>query len=123
MEKPRMLHSRCLTLFTVSALFGLAGCAGVTIQPLNADGTKSDGEPGVRYYRPEPYLLVTALPPTPASPQAPIVPPAPVDIPRHPNSNSDKPVTPPVNPPRVEPPVPWTGPNVNGPGGVTGDGS
>jgi hypothetical protein len=46
----------------------LAGCAGVSVTPLNPDGlTKARGaEPGLRYYMPMPYLLVTEIPPTAA---------------------------------------------------------
>jgi len=54
---------RCLGL---SAIVLLVGCAGVTVTPLNPDGTKNEkGVEGVEYYMPKPYLLVAELPPTP----------------------------------------------------------
>ncbi|MFL9992905.1 hypothetical protein PQR34_18615 [Paraburkholderia sediminicola] len=49
----------------------LASCASVTSVPLNPDGTdataNSNKVKGIRYYIPKPYLLVTALPASPAS--------------------------------------------------------
>jgi len=56
-------------LFNVSlatAVCALAGCAGVTVTPLNPDNnTKVKGaESGLRYYMPMPYLLVIELPPS-----------------------------------------------------------
>ncbi len=47
----------------------LTGCAGVDVQALSVDGQTPSGRPGLRYYMPRPYLLVTRLPadPTPAA--------------------------------------------------------
>lgn len=59
-----------LSLF---CLLTLTGCAKVQVQPLKADGTRSGAVPGVRYYLPMPYLLVTELP---VAETAPALPPA-----------------------------------------------
>lgn len=48
--------------FAMIPAFLLAGCAGVTVQALNVEGTAKSGQPGLRYYMPRPYLLVTQLP-------------------------------------------------------------
>jgi len=48
----------------LSSILLITGCAGVTVTPLTADGTKDGTEEGVRYYMPMPYLLVTELPPS-----------------------------------------------------------
>jgi len=40
----------------------LSGCASLHVQALSPDGTKVSGEPGIRYYMPRPYLLVTEVP-------------------------------------------------------------
>ncbi|MGA2081555.1 MAG: hypothetical protein ABSH53_13235 [Holophaga sp.] len=45
----------------------LTGCAGVQVVPLNPDGTQAQkAAPGIRYYLPQPYLLVAELPPVEA---------------------------------------------------------
>jgi len=57
--RARALVATCVTI-------AIAGCAGVTVTPLNPDGlTRTSGAvSGLRYYLPMPYLLVTELPPS-----------------------------------------------------------
>jgi hypothetical protein len=45
----------------------LAACAQISVQHLTPDGTAASGAPGLRYYLPKPYLLVTLLPPSSTS--------------------------------------------------------
>ncbi len=60
-----LIKRQMLNVILVTSLCLLTGCAGVTVTPLQADGyTKvPKAEPGLRYYMPMPYLLVTELPP------------------------------------------------------------
>jgi hypothetical protein len=55
-------------LAVASLLALLAGCAAVSVQALAPDGRTAAGLPGLRYYMPRPYLLVTALPSAAAAP-------------------------------------------------------
>lgn len=52
-------------LYVIAPALLLAGCAGVDVQALSVDGSTKSGLPGLRYYMPRPYLLVTRLPPDP----------------------------------------------------------
>jgi hypothetical protein len=125
-----------VVLVTVVTSLGLCGCAGVTVKPLTPTGTASGGEEGVRYYRPEPYLLVAALPPTPPSSAPGVNIPAPQNlpppnglgqespVPQAPPDKKDK-TTPKPKPSKPEPkPAPqaanWQGPDLNAPGASGG---
>jgi len=58
------IKSNLRTVGWTLALLSLTGCAGVSVTPLNADGTeKEDAKKGIRYYMPMPYLLVVEMPP------------------------------------------------------------
>lgn len=46
----------------ISAFLLLTGCASISVQHLDPTGATSEGAPGIRYYLPRPYLLVTLLP-------------------------------------------------------------
>jgi hypothetical protein len=65
--------------------FTLSNCASVSILPLNPNGTVDTTQaPGLRYYMPKPYLLVTVIPPPPQKPTDPRLlraPPAPAPPP------------------------------------------
>jgi hypothetical protein len=54
-------------MLLTSALAVLGGCAQISVQHLTPDGTQASGAPGLRYYLPKPYLLVTLLPPSSTS--------------------------------------------------------
>ena len=64
-----MTNRRLFDIALATLLCMLAGCAGVTVTPLNPDdNTKVKGaESGLRYYMPMPYLLVMELPPSTGS--------------------------------------------------------
>ena len=55
--------SLLLPAFSFAAMLLLAACAEVKVTPIVAGDAKT---PGVRFYRPEPYLLVTKETPKPA---------------------------------------------------------
>ena len=59
-----------LQLSVILAGLTLAGCAGINVQALTPNGMYPSGQPGLRYYMPRPYLLVTAAPVTPPTQQA-----------------------------------------------------
>ncbi len=48
--------------FALMATLAVSGCAGINVQALTPDGMSASGKPGMRYYMPRPYLLVTAVP-------------------------------------------------------------
>jgi hypothetical protein len=53
-------HFRILVSFVLTA--PLISCASVSVIPLDYQGQPKNEAPGVRYYMPKPYLLVTQLP-------------------------------------------------------------
>ena len=50
------------SLFLCPSAFAINGCASVSVIPLTADGQPKNEAPGMRYYMPKPYLLVTRTP-------------------------------------------------------------
>lgn len=48
--------------FALGAGLTVCGCASVDVQHLDPTGHQADGAPGLRYYLPKPYILVTLLP-------------------------------------------------------------
>jgi hypothetical protein len=75
-----------MPVVSLSWMVVLTGCAGVSVQALKPEGVSAKTEPGIRYYRPEPYLLVAALPPAGLTVTSSQPPPA-VDL-THPNPNA-----------------------------------
>ena len=50
------------SIAAVSGAVLLCSCASVDFQALKPDGVTPDGPPGLRYYLPKPYLIVTEIP-------------------------------------------------------------
>jgi hypothetical protein len=109
--------------YIVAVATCLSACAGVTVKSLSKDGTASAGEDGVRYYRPQPYLFVAALPPTPtATSQEAVRTPGPQDIPADDTPPKKPKKKPNANAGGTGASPGWNGPDVNGPRpGAAGD--
>jgi hypothetical protein len=54
-----MKHLSFLVTLLVCASF-LSGCAGYKVLPAETDATKAAAQEGLRFYRPQPYLIVSA---------------------------------------------------------------
>ena len=83
-DRGKTATSLRIGMLAVSISAVCAACASVDVQHLDADGTKAIGAPGLRYYLPKPYLLVTLLPPDATAPPAAQTGTAPADAPNPP---------------------------------------